>query len=402
MKSIVLITTGQPSVNPRIVKEADAFHNAGFKVTLLYCYYTDWATSADKLLLADRKWEYKMVGGSPVVSKPLYLFTRLRFKITNKLNTYLGNRFLLAERAQARCYDELLSCARSLKADWYIGHNLGALAISSRAASANKAKAGFDFEDYHRDEQEETPPVKKKRVLFLEEKYVPSLQYISSASPMISGKTESNFPGIKVHTILNSFPLSQVHGYRENLPADRELKLFWFSQTVGTYRGLETLIEALLKMNDPSVTLTLVGNCTDSFKTYLDEYAKEIRSRIHLAGTILPDELPAFAAKFDIGLALEPPATTNRDICLANKVFTYLLSGLAIIFSDTSMQSAFNNQYQLGKAFSIHDVEQLITIITFYKNREVLEKQRLHNYMLGQTELNWDKESEKLLSFFNQ
>ena len=51
MKKIVLITTGQPSTNPRIVKEADALHAAGYDVTVLYSFFISWAFEKDKILL---------------------------------------------------------------------------------------------------------------------------------------------------------------------------------------------------------------------------------------------------------------------------------------------------------------------------------------------------------------
>ena len=64
-KKIVLITTGQPACNPRIVKEADALAAAGHEVSMLYCYFINWADEKDKSLLQKVSWKYKKVGGSP-------------------------------------------------------------------------------------------------------------------------------------------------------------------------------------------------------------------------------------------------------------------------------------------------------------------------------------------------
>ena len=404
MKNFLLITAGQPSVNPRIVKEANALHAAGFGVTVLYCYFIDWATRSDEILLKGVKWEYKMVGGSPFHNKTLYLFTKLRFKMARVLNRYLGNNFLIAERSQARCYDELLKAARSIKADWYIGHNLGALSVCINAAKFHKAKTGFDFEDYHREENDNSPRYEKKRIEFLENKYVPFLDHISAASPMIAKRVAVNFPpqNNKIITLLNCFPLSQQPAFREKAENDHSLKLFWFSQTIGTDRGLEILIDALVELNDPSIHLTLAGNCNNDFKSYLDKYAKDIRHQVHLTGTVPPVELLSLAASFDVGLALELTDPENRNICLTNKIFTYLLAGNAIILSATSMQSAFNERYKFGESFPVNDVEGLVQAIKFYQNREKLDQQRSYNYSLAKRELNWENESEKLVSLFNQ
>ena len=171
-KKIILITTGQPSGNPRIVKEADAFFNAGYEVVLLYCYFIDWAQEKDEELLSKVGWEYKLVSGSPTKNKLQYNFTRARFKIARVLSKYFGNGFNIAERAQARAYDELLTNAIKIKADWYIGHNLGALAIAVKAAKFNNANAGFDFEDYHRAEVELEDKDVLRRTIYLENKYM--------------------------------------------------------------------------------------------------------------------------------------------------------------------------------------------------------------------------------------
>lgn len=48
---ILLLTTAQPSTNPRLVKEAEALSEAGYWVKVLYCYRADWALKADREIL---------------------------------------------------------------------------------------------------------------------------------------------------------------------------------------------------------------------------------------------------------------------------------------------------------------------------------------------------------------
>ena len=159
------------------------------------------------------------------------------------------------------------------------------------------------------------------------------------------------------------------------------------------------MIGALNKLNDPSIHLTFAGNCSNDFKTYLTENANNILQQIHLAGIISPDEIPAFAANFDVGLALELTIPDNRNICLTNKVFTYLLAGNAMILSDTAMQKAFNEEYKIGEVFPADNVDLLMEKILYYKkNSRALDKQRTRNYELGKMEMNWEKESVKLIS----
>lgn len=397
MKKVVLISTGQPSTNPRLVKEADALQNAGYEVTVLYSSFINWADSTDKELLSGVRWKHKLVGGSPSQQQNVYWFTRLRFKLTGILLKYFGMKFSLAERSQARAYDELLREGKGIKADWYIGHNLGALPVAVKAAKFNSAKAGFDFEDYHRGENV-IKGIDYDRKVYLENKYVPELGYFSGASDMITAITKKNHPnfGGVFTTIYNCFPASQQPPLRTEM-VNSKLSLFWFSQTVGFKRGLEEVIEALKILDDPLIQLTIAGRIDVYFKRYVDGLDDCTKKRIHFAGIVQPGLLPVFASKFDVGLALETGFSENNKMALSNKVFTYLLAGNAVIFSETDMQLDFNKKYHAGESFPVNNINALVEKIASYKNEAKLNLQRTHNFNLAKESLNWEMESKKLL-----
>ncbi|MEO6731312.1 MAG: glycosyltransferase [Ferruginibacter sp.] len=404
MKKIVLITTGQPATNPRIVKEADALQNAGYEVIVLYCFFISWALDKEKVLLKQVSWKYQMVGGSPGDKKKCYFFTRLRSKLAGILTAFCGPGFLLAERIQARAYDELLNEAKKIKADWYIGHNLGALAVAVNAAVFHGAKAGFDFEDHYRGENDPSEIKTLKRIAFLENKYVSSLSYFSAASEMIIAATKKNHPTFKgdIVTLLNCFPLQQQPALKEKGANDHTLNLFWFSQTIGTNRGLETLINALKILKDPSIHVTLAGRCNDDMERYIKTNAGEIQPNIHFAGIVQPETLPEFASHFDVGMAIELDKPVNRDMCLTNKIFTYLLAGNAVILSETSMQLSFNREYHIGESFAVNDEHALAEKIKGYHHHQKLNEQKQHNYELARTRLNWENESRGLLTILDK
>ena len=158
--------------------------------------------------------------------------------------------------------------------------------------------------------------------------------------------------------------------------------------------------EALKMLNDPSVQLTLAGRCDEAMLQYIQTTAGAIIKNIHFAGIIQPEELPAFAARFDVGMAIELTTPENRNICLTNKIFTYLIAGNAIIISETDMQVTFNKQYQIGEIFKLNDMDDLMAKIKYYKNREQLDAQKRYNYALAEKQMNWGKESEILLTLF--
>ena len=96
-KSIVLVTPGQPSVNPRIVKEADALSAAGHQVTVLYSFWIDWAQKADKNIVENAVWKHQIIGGNPERDKLRFWISKIKFRIYRTLNSIFGNVIGLAE-----------------------------------------------------------------------------------------------------------------------------------------------------------------------------------------------------------------------------------------------------------------------------------------------------------------
>ena len=400
VKKIVLITTTQPAANPRIVKEADVLAAEGYNVIMLYCFTTGWAQEKDKSILDEAVWDYKQIGGENKSSFS-YSISRILFAIYKFINKKSGGAYF-AEKAHARCYSSLLKEAIKLKADWYIGHNPGTMAIAANAAKINNAKCGFDFEDYHRGEYNNENKTGYLRQIFLEKKYIDEFIYISTASPLITKAIEADFANKKLQfiTLLNTFFKKDQPDFRSDLE-ENQLKLFWFSQYIGTGRGLELLITCLQKLNDTSITLTLAGNCTNLVKNQFLKLAGDFSNNIDFCGVITPKELPRLAARFHVGLALEPARDINNDIALSNKIFTFLLAGNAIIFSETNAQKKFNYEYKAGISFPIGDREELEKCILYFKNKLILNNQRVRNFTTAHEVLNWENESKKLLAIIN-
>lgn len=397
---IVLITPGQPSLNPRIVKEADAFSVAGHEVFLLYCHWISWADKTDQSIVITSTWKAILVGGSPSTNQFSYFFTKIFYKSFRLLSKYGICKWSIAEKAQARCYALLLEKAKGLKADYYIGHNLGALAVAVNAAAATDARCGFDFEDYHRGEADKMPVSYRKRIAYLEKKYISACDHLSFASPLIAKKELSHFPGFRGRTTIihNCFPFNKsisIAGSSE------KLKLFWFSQTVGADRGLVTVLLAMRLLADERITLTLVGNTSDTILKEFQGILGDLSAQLIIKGVVSPGLLDKLAAQADVGLALEQSIPMNRDICLTNKIFTYLSAGLAIIFSDTTAQTEFNRTYQAGITYPQGNAEALASCIQQYLNPEFLQAQKIHNYNLAKEKLNWEQESNKLLEIIS-
>lgn len=402
---IFLISSGQPSLNPRLVKEADALTNAGYDVTVLYAYWNDWGTKLDDQLLKTKRWKALRVGGDPVQKPFTYFISRIINKLAKSVSqkTVLLN--YLAELAMARSSGFLIREAKKHKADLYIAHNLGALAAAAKAAKKQNAKYGFDAEDFHRQEVSNNDgSFSFKIAKYLEDKYLKEADYITASSPQIADKYRQLYPAKKPLVILNVFP-KNINPPEPVINKTGALKLFWFSQTIGNGRGLEEIFDALGVLKGVDLELHLLGDLPEgSFKDFLLKMTTSGALKIFIHSPIPSEQITAFASKFDIGLAIETGTILNRDICLTNKFFTYLNAGLAIIASDTTAQRTFMEHHPaIGKVYTKTNAGALANLLKYFsENRIELQKTREAALVLAQSTLNWETESVKFLNLVKQ
>jgi glycosyltransferase involved in cell wall biosynthesis len=397
-KKIVIITTGQPAANPRVLKEYEALKQNRYQVRVLYTYSAEWSYRIDEDKFNSGKLEkrdFVLVGGNPNNDKIEYFFSRLLFKIFSRLFRLIPLAFF-QEITIVRSAFYLWLFARKYKADLYIAHYLGALPAAIKAAAKCKVAVVFDAEDFHRGE-EPYYAEQVKEVIKMETRLLPKVNLITTSSPLISKAYGNLFPDKKVITLLNVFDKNYVQPTVDS--KDQQLKLFWFSQNIGANRGLEVIIDAL-NLIDENVSLTLLGNIRNP--AYVEELLLRSKKpdKINFLNPVNPEQVFKIASKFDIGLAAEIPYCQNRDICLTNKIFTYLVAGNCILASDTTAQKEFMNSYQhIGSLYRHNDAGDLANkIITLFYDRNRLAKYKKNALTLAQTNLNWEKESEQLLS----
>ena len=390
-KTICLITPGHIASNPRLVKEAMALSKAGYKVHIIFTQYVPYLIDHDRHILHQNlDWTYDCLNwtGYNFPSKINRLLSKLVHTFSRNINIKINRNYLWQ-----------LKKTINHKADLYIAHNLGTLPIAVIAAKKTKAKCGFDAEDFHRNEVSDNagdPDVILK--VTIEEKYIPQLDYMTASSPQITKQYTALF-NRDITTLINVFPKTDPHEIINN--TSQPLQLFWFSQTIGANRGLEIIIEGINISNIES-DLHLLGFSSDEYKNQLINLLKQgSKCTLHFHKPVYSEKLFNIAKQFDIGFGSETGFCLNNSIALSNKILTYVQSGLAVIASNTTAQSAFVNQYpQVGHIYN--NAEELANILSKYNNyRSILYQTKQSAFNLGQTDLNWEMESAKFITCVN-
>lgn len=408
-RRICLVSTLHLSYNPRLMKEADALHEAGYAVRVVAMREETAKAAWDDELMTARKWRLqridvcrdnlpgraRWIGGG--LRQRLYqrsgFFRRLRHGSENALNRYFA---------------EMCSVVSSEPADLFIAHNLQALPVAAFAARKWKARLGFDAEDFHRGEIscfDEGRADLRRLISGIEEKYVPSCEYLSAASDGIGAAYRATLDVPYPVTILNVFPLSERSGDTppEELQSERRgkgLSLYWYSQVIGRDRGLEVAIEAVALMKR-GVNLHIRGAWAGGYEHELLAKMKTlgVESLVHVVPPVPPEELVERAAQHDVGLALELGETENRRIAVTNKLLNYFVAGLAIAATDVPGQRGIMERaLGAGFLFKPGDAKSLADRLTEWRDSpERLSAAKSRSKALGESGFCWDKEKHKII-----
>ncbi|RZL30022.1 MAG: hypothetical protein EOP00_37020, partial [Pedobacter sp.] len=210
MKRITFITTGQPSTNPRLVKEVDTLMELGYTVNVVYCFYQSWASKFDSYYIEKNPSVFHVCGGNPIDERAKFLKTKIRFKLSNYLFRII-KKTNFAENAISRTHNDALKLAKKLKADIYIAHNLGALPAAVLAATYLNAKVGYDAEDMHSGQFTDKSNSGYLLNRHIEKKYFPKIDYFTAASPLIAKKYKSIYPFLSPVILNNVFPAEIIN-----------------------------------------------------------------------------------------------------------------------------------------------------------------------------------------------
>lgn len=389
---ICLVTPGHLSSTPRLVKAADALHAAGHRVRVVASNHYAPVRPLDAGILARAGWT---VAQLPPPSPRQRLAERLVRFAARLCARAAAPPVDVAARMIHDRHVALRELVAAETADLYLAHTLGGLTAAAHAARKRHGRLGFDAEDWHREElaPAQCPPHERRARAVVEDILVPRCDLLTAAAPLIAARYAALWQRLPP-VVLNVFPLSTAPA--PVAAENRAPALFWFSQTIGPGRGIEAAIAALATL-PPRWTLDLLGFIDDGYREALLRHARDLdlaADRLRFLPPCPPDALPAVAASRRIGLAIELRDPPNRDICLTNKIFTYLLAGTPVLLSRTSAHEEFVDA--CGPAARLIDIERpqdwsaAVAALDTDKARDTAAS-------LGRERYNWKHEQDVLL-----
>jgi glycosyltransferase involved in cell wall biosynthesis len=337
-KKIALLTLQHFANAPRAQKESAALASAGAEVTVFGSWWSSEKANED-LQLAEQLGVTYVPLISLFAPKSKTFIPRLRARLAKSAYSSFG---MVLPEAYGITARRMLIAIRKLRPDLTMVHCEPGLWAGCRLLDEG-FRVGIDFEDWFSEDLLPKDRVGRPvEALARAEMRLLREGCVRFATTTAMGTALAEWAGIETPpvTIPNCFPWSQaprVEDPRRDQRDPHAVSLYWFSQTIGPGRGLETLADALTKLRG-NWQLHLRGNVSRHRAWFEETFPQEIRGRVILHEGVSNADLAACSSGHDIGLALETLYCKSRDLTATNKIFEYLRCGLAVIATSTKGQ----------------------------------------------------------------
>lgn len=241
-----------------------------------------------------------------------------------------------------------------------------ALPIAVKAATGLHCKIVFDAHEYSPDQHADKlwwRIVAQPFYTYLFQRYAPHVNAMTTVAEGIAERYRREF-GLEAAVIMSA-PLYTELPFHPVEPG--RVRIIHHGAAMRN-RHLEEMIETVT-LADPrfSLEFMLVG----SDAAYIEELKQKARisaaDRITFRSPVSPQEIPETINAYDIGLFLLPPVNFNRVHALPNKLFEFIMAGLAIAIGPSPEMARIVRAYRLGivaDTFEPADLAQRLNALT--------------------------------------
>ena len=283
--------------------------------------------------------------------------------------------------------------------DVFHSHDLNTLYIGTQCAAKTGAKLVYDSHELAT-ERNRMDAKWRKWAIWNEKRGLPKADALITASPAWVPFLRERYGAIPSLAIdLNNVPDYFEHVTPRNLRGElnipAEVPLLLYQGSIQENRGIEQALEATLMIE--GAVLVVVGYGYHRPTLEAEVARRNIGHRIKFFGPIPNDELLAWTAAADIGMANIINSSISYYTCLPNKLFEYMMAGVPVIGSDSPEIGRVVRETGVGVACDPADFAAIAEAA-----REIManKQQYVDAAALAAKEYNWSVESKKLVAVY--
>lgn len=393
--TICLLGLSPVADDPRIRRQGDAFHRAGWNVVAIGLGGARSQAPSWTIITPDDHAE----GDAAVEHGQEWRFLRRAAHASLLLGVRI--RPGLAERAfwimnrNACRFDQL---ARAVRADIWLANDWRMLPLAARLARDRGGVFGYDTHEFATEEfshQRKWRFWNRPMVGALERAFIFDAVVVSTVSHGIAEQLGRIYDLPSPVIVVRNTPAFTASRFR---PTGDRIRVLYHG-IIAPGRGLEASIDSVARWR-PEFDLTLRGPGEAAFIAALRRRIEKqgLGNRISLLPSAPMTELVREAMAYDIGLFALPGNSPHNEFALPNKFFEYVMAGLALCVSDLPEMASLVRQYAIGVTIPAVEPDAIAEAI----NR--LDRGRIDDYkrhsLAASHELCWERESEPLVAAY--
>jgi hypothetical protein len=352
-RTICVLALSAIADDPRVRRQAEAFHRAGWNVVAVGLPGARSAAPEWRILTAENhpvpRVETSGSGampaarlGPPFIPKALRQIGRLVYRLLRvryalcllavRIRPQIAQDIYWSFSENIRC---IYDCAKQVSAAVWLANDWTMLPLVARLARENGGIYCYDTHEFAAEEYGDNRNWRLWRrpmVCALERKFIGQAAVVSAVSTEIAERLGSLYQLAAAGITVRNTPHFEAVAFRPTSP-DRIRVLYHGIVTPG--RGLEATIDSVATWR-PQFELTIRGPGEEHYLAALRSRIADrgLTDRIILAPPVPMTALVHEAAAYDIGFFALPGSSRHNEFALPNKFFEYIMAGLALCLTD--------------------------------------------------------------------
>ena len=273
---------------------------------------------------------------------------------------------------------KLLAASRSLRTDVVHANDLDTLPAGFLLARRAKARLVYDAHELYSGFEADPPRLWHRLSLALEGALARRADAVVTVSePIADELTRRLRLRREPLLVLNCPPLEPVDVEPRPGAPVRAI----YQAAVGPGRVLDDVVEAARAAPQVDVSVRLLG-----WEGWLDG--------VRVEPPVAPGELVSALAAYDVGLVIDRPLTDNARLALPNKLFEYLMAGLAVVVPRAPAMAKLVEEHGVGVVYDAGGLGGALQQLA--SDRDALDEMRRRARELAVTRFNAETQAPAL------
>ena len=399
-KKICMITHDAPYVDRRILLQAKALIEEGYKVSIIHPFGE---ANSD---FEDIGIDYITIQENVTIKNTLSKVKGIIRKVLPQslYNSLKSGYFTIASTNFIDYESELIEKAIETNYDIYVAHDLPALPIAHSAAKEKNALLVYDAHEFFTGQI----ALQGNRKLFfekLENSLIRDVDLMFTVNKDITKLFEEAYGIQNIHILYNAMEkqnIDRVINLHTLLKIPENTNIVLYQGGFLEDRNLENLVESAQYFPE-NIVLVMLGY------SFLEEKLKTsakklniLNKNVYFMDRVPQKELLSYTAGADFGVIPYPDIDLNTKYCTPNKMFEFLTANVPMIGNNALVTVGHMFQeYGLGATVAFTTPETIAKGITEIVN-SMNVKEVKDTLKESQTRLSWEAQEEILLNAYNK